>query len=113
MILHKASMLGSLTHRDHYRKYINELFNKNFEGLDKYKKEKNFKEILAQLSLDDVCTAIRNAKKIRSKCEADFELAKSNGYTYYKENPSCSIDEHIKEIMVVCGLYQKESKKKK
>jgi hypothetical protein len=73
--------------------------------MDEYKKEKNFKRLLAKLTLDDVCTAINRAVRI-------MEMNRENGcpeqhfcgYSYYTVNPSLSIGEVVKSIFKQCKI---------
>lgn len=46
MILHKADCNGPLTHRRQYLTPLNRAYGENFENLDQYKQEYNFKRIL-------------------------------------------------------------------
>ncbi len=105
IILHKADCNGSLSHRKHYIRPINRAYNENFENMDDYKHENNFKRILNKLTLDDVIAAINRAKAImqRNK-ENGYVLHQYKGYKYYKENPSLAIWEVIDKILHECDL---------
>ena len=105
MVLHKIDCNGVKAHRSHYLAPINLAYGEQFENLDKYKKEANFKRVLAKLSLGDVREAIRRSKAIMEKnCESGYTLIQERTYKYYKENPSLSIWESIENILKECGL---------
>lgn len=105
MILHKADCNGSLTHRSKYLASINKAYGENFENLDQYKHEDNFKRVLKKLSLAQVGDAVRRAKLIMQRnAEAGFFPQQYKGYKYYKENPSLTIWEIIEKILSECEL---------
>ena len=101
MILHKADCNGSLMHRRQYLMPLNRAYGENFENLDQYKHENNFKRVLSKLTLDNVRQAIRRAKIImRKNEEMGYRLQEYKGYRYYKENPSLSLWEQIERILI-------------
>lgn len=105
MILHKADCNGSLMHRRQYLMPLNRAYGENFENLDQYKHENNFKRILSNLTLDNVRQAIRRAKVImRKNEEMGYRLQEYRGYRYYKENPSLSLWEQIERILMDCKV---------
>lgn len=105
MILHKADCNGSLMHRRQYLMPLNRAYGENFENLDQYKHENNFKRVLNKLTLDDVRQAIRRAKVImRKNEEMGYRLQEYKGYRYYKENPSLSLWEQIEQILTDCKV---------
>ncbi len=105
MILHKADCNGSLVHRSQYLIPLNKAYGENFENLDQYKQEGNFKRILEKLTLMQVCDAVRRSKLIMQRnAESGFVLQQYKGYKYYKENPSLSIWEIIEKILSECKL---------
>jgi hypothetical protein len=105
IVLHKADCNGSLTHRRQYLLSLNRAYDEQFENLDHYKHEDNFKRILGKLTLDDVGQAVRRSKAImQAKQENDYILHQHKGYRYYIENPSLSIWGIIEKIMMKCGL---------
>lgn len=105
MILHKADCNGSLMHRRQYLMPLNRAYGENFENLDQYKHENNFKRILSNLTLDNVRQAIRRAKVImRKNEEMGYRLQEYKGYRYYKENPSLSLWEQIERILMDCKV---------
>jgi len=101
IILHKTECSGHLTHRRQYLSLINSAFSEQFENLDQYKHETNFKRILSKLSLDDVRNATSRAKAItQANYEKGFVLHQHKRYSYYKENPSLSIWEFVESVML-------------
>jgi len=105
IVLHKADCNGSLTHRRQYLLSLNRAYAKQFENLDQYKHEDNFKRILGKLTLDDVGQAVRRSKAImQTNQENGYVLRQHKGYKYYIENPSLSIWGIVEKIMDECGL---------
>ena len=83
MILHKADCNGSLMHRRQYLMPLNRAYGENFENLDQYKHEDNFKRVLGKLTLDNVRQAIRRAKVImRKNEEMGYRLQEYKGYLF-------------------------------
>lgn len=106
MVLHKIDCSGCLTHRKQYIMFINRAYEENFENLDQYKHEDNFKRVLSKLTIDDVKNAIQRSKTIMQKNQENgLVLQQYKGYRYYKENPSLSIWEVIEKILLDCGLF--------
>lgn len=54
MVLHKAECNAPLVHRRQYLDPINKAYGENFENLDQYKHEANFKRVLGKISLLEV-----------------------------------------------------------
>ena len=105
MVLHMADCNGALTHRRQYLTPINRAYNENFENLEQYKHEVNFKRILSKLTLDHVCQAIYRSKGImRQNQKSGCTLQQYKGYKYYHENPSLSIWETVERILIDCQL---------
>ena len=105
IVLHKIDCNGALPHRRGYLAYINRAFGKNFESMDEYKREDNFKGCLNQLTLEDVIRAIERSERIMVRnAENGYILHNYKGFKYYKENPSLAVWEAIKKIMQDCKL---------
>lgn len=105
IILHKSNCNGSLAHRRLYLQPINRTFDENFEDMDEYKHENNFKRILGQLTLSNVKDAVDRAKQIMRRNEENgYVLHEYKGYRYYKENPSLAIWEAIEKVLEECEL---------
>ena len=105
MVLHKRNCNGPLSHRSQYLSPINQAFGENFENLDQYKHEDNFKRCLKKLSLDDVREAIKKADAITENNKDNGNtLLQYKGYTYYRDNPALSIHEAVRMILEECGI---------
>lgn len=105
IIVHKTDCNGILTHRHQYLKPLNSAYNQQFESLDQYKHEDNFKRILGQLTLDNVRIAIQQSKAIMQRNqESGYTLRQYKSYRYYRENPALSIWESIEKILKECKL---------
>lgn len=105
MILHKADCNGLMTHRSQYLAPLNRAYGENFENLNQYKSEDNFKRVLKKLTLEQVCNAVCRSKAImRKNVEAGYTPQRYKGYAYYRENPSLSIWEAIEKILSECEL---------
>lgn len=105
MILHITECNGTIAHRRQYLKSLNYAYKENFENLDQYKHENNFKRILKKLTLENVQQAIDRSKLIihRNK-ESGYCQQQYKGYKYYKENPSLAIWESIERILKECEI---------
>ena len=102
IVLHKMNCNTCLTHRSQYLSSINKAYDENFENLDKYKHEANFKRVLGKISLQKVKDAIERSKTIMQRNDENkLVLHQYKGYQYYKENPSLSIWESIEIIVSV------------
>lgn len=105
IVLHKADCNGAKAHRSYYLELINRIYGEQFETLDHYKHEKNFKRILSKLTINDVQLAIKRSKTIMQRNqEKGYTLQRQGKYYFYKENPSLSIWESIEKILSDCGL---------
>ncbi len=105
MILHMADCNGALPYRHQYIDPLNRAYGERFENLDQYKHEDNFKRILRKLTLENVKAAISRAERIMWRnLENGYTPVEYKGYSYYRENPSLSIWEHVKSILIECGL---------
>ncbi|MBQ6505006.1 MAG: RloB domain-containing protein [Flexilinea sp.] len=105
IILHKKECNRSFVHRSQYLEPINHAFGENFEDLEHFKQEKNFKRCLAKLTLNDVRKAIQRAEKIteNNKNIGNIHL-QYKGYNFFRENPALSIHEIVKTMMSDCGI---------
>lgn len=106
IVLHKKACNKRLNHRKDYLAPINDCFNEKFEDLDHYKREKDFMRCLSKLTLDDVKKAIERAEKINSQNILNgYNEENYKGYKHFKENPSLSIHEQVKTILIECGVF--------
>ena len=107
MILHMTDCNRSLSHRSQYLDLLNRAYGENFQSLDHYKQENNFKSLLEKLTLDHVRKAIRRSQVImQHNQDVGYKLVQYEGYDYYNENPSLSIWKVIDTILVDCKLKQ-------
>lgn len=105
IVLHKQICNGILTNRTQYLPHINKAYNENFEDLDQYKHEDNFKRCLSKLSLDNVDAAITRSKNImEAKVSNGEHQEQYKGFTYYKDNPALTIWESVEAILRECEL---------
>lgn len=105
IILHKIDCRTAITHRKNYVSHLNRAYGENFENMDVYKHEVNFKRCLQKISLSDVIAAISRAKEIMKRNEENgYVLQQYKGYTYYRENPSLMIWGPIEKILKDCAL---------
>lgn len=72
--------------------------------MDEYKKERNFKRLLENLTLQDVKDAIQRAEEIQEINICQDNKQNYRDFEYYSNNPSLSIHEHIKKILQECGV---------
>lgn len=105
IILHKSDCNTSYIHRRQYLDPINRTYDKNFESMDEYKHEGNFKGILSKITLPNVIEAVNRGKKImQTNHDNGYILQQYKGYHYYRENPSLAIWEAIEKILKDCEL---------
>lgn len=104
IILHKKDMFGNISSRSQYLTNINSAFGAKFQSLKEYKVEKNFNQILSQITLTDVKNAIARAEKIINQRKSEDKPLVSSGYEWYERNPSLSVHLAIKKILLECGV---------
>ena len=105
IVLHKGKCYEHMTHAGQYLKYINKEYNEEFDSMNEYKEEQNFKRVLSRLSLKDVCNAIDRAEHIMNQNKKDGRVMQQyKGYKYYRENPSLEIGSVIRKIFKDCGV---------
>lgn len=105
IVLHKSDCNGALSHRRQYLRPINRAYTEQFENLDQYKHETNFKRVLGKLTLDDVRQAVRRAQYIMQKHQENGDILQQyKGYKYYVENPALSIWEFVQDVLKECGV---------
>ena len=105
MVLHKNTCNGSLANRTQYLTHINNAYGENFEVLDHYKREADFKRCLSKLCIADVRQAIRRSKRIMETKAANGERKEQyKGFEYYKENPALTVWESVEAILRECEL---------
>lgn len=104
MILHKTTCNASYIQPGNYLTPINNAFGEKFQSMDEYKKEKNFKQLLESLTLQDVKDAIQRAEAIQRINVHQGNKQNYRNFEYYSNNPSLSIHEHVKKILQECGV---------
>ena len=107
LILHKNQQKGKISHRTQYINGINKAYNENFAFIDEYKEEKNFKKILAKITLEDVILAVKHGKEIRVLNEENSQkdYRKYGQFEYYIENPDITVNQCVERILKDCGVY--------
>lgn len=105
MILHKGDCNRVLTHKKQYLDLLNRAYGTQFSSLKQYKEKNAFSKCLNMLTLEDVCDAVRRAEKLMAANERDGKSTiKYKGFFYYKDNPSLTIWEPIRDILKDCKL---------
>lgn len=104
IVLHKKDCNGALNDRSQYLAHINQAFGEDFENLDHYKEEDNFKRCLGKLSLNDVMKALNRADTIEKKNKTMNKEIRYKNYSYFKDNPALSIHSIVREIFFECGI---------
>lgn len=110
MILHKSDCRSPLPTKKQYLTRINRAFGKQYENLDQYKEERNFKSCLQQLTLHDVLKAIQRSKALmNAKQENGSTLSEYAGYKYYPDNPALTVYQNIEAILRECEILECQS----
>ncbi len=104
MALHKKQFISPVAHRRNYRDFINSAFGTNYQYIDEYKNEHEFKSILSKIQLQDVIGAVKNAEDIRKKNEETKQQSEYKGFTYYRDNPDFTINIIVKRILMDCRI---------
>lgn len=106
MVLHRNNCFGKQFDRSKYLVPLQKCFNEKFEDLKHFKQHDTFIRCLNKLSLSDVKDAIKRAEIIqKDNINSGNILIKYAGYEYYKENPSLSINNVVKTILIESGLF--------
>ena len=108
IIIHKFKNPSLVVHRKDYIKDINKAYGEEFQFIDDYKKEKNFKrKILSKIKLEDVITAVENGEGIRKRHEDNNDKFNIYGrFKYYQEAPDITIHNCIKQILRECEVFK-------
>lgn len=100
MVLHIRDCNSCLAHRSQYLKDINKAYGENFEKLDEYKREDDFKRCLKKITLEKVRAAVERAEKLmEKKAGSGLKEAQYKKFSYYEDNPALSIHKVVKEIL--------------
>ena len=106
ILAHKAKV-REIVDRAYYYQEINSAYNTAFINNDDYKHENNFKNLLKQLTLDDVIhKAIPECKRFVEKCYSDNPALKRElyGFKYIHANPDTTLHDFIRSILEYAGL---------
>lgn len=105
MILHKMDFYAPVNDKTKYLQPIQKAFDEKFEDFQYFKQEDTFKRCLNKLTIEDVKCAIKRAEKIARDNKKNSKVLVSHcNYSYYRENPSMSINDVVKKIIVECGI---------
>ena len=104
IILHKKDLFSSVGNKSDYLRNINQIFGTKFEGLKEYKEERNFLQILAKITLEDIKSAVKRAEKIEKQRYSESTPNKNYGYEWFDKNPSLSVHNIVKKILTECGV---------
>ena len=105
MILHKMDFYAPVNDKTKYLSPIKKAFSEKFEDLEHFKQEDTFKRCLNKLTIEDVKCAIKRAEKIAKVNKKNSKtLVNHCSYSYYRDNPSLSINDAVKKIFVECGI---------
>ena len=105
MVLHRQNVIHC-GHRKEYIRQINNAFGTDFQKMDDYKKETNFKAILSEISLDDIVRAVERAKVMNEETDRrGARTAEHCGYVYRLDNPYTElyvpIESMLRETLVL------------
>lgn len=99
MVLHRQNVIHC-GHRRDYIRQINSAFGTNFQRMDDYKKEDNFKAILSEISLDDVAHAVERAKVMNEETDKrGARTAEHCGFVYRLDNPYTELHVPIESML--------------
>ena len=106
MLLHVKDMTTPVGNRQAYLKHINKYFIKKYQGLEEYKEEKEFQDILNKyVTLDTIFDAINRADKISKQKERDKKRYEHyRKYTIYPDNPYTTVQHVVSTIFSLCGI---------
>ncbi len=99
MVLHRRGV-AHCGHRDEYLQQINAAYDTRFREMHEYKREENFKGLLADIGLEDVAGAVVRAKQMdESTMRKGARTAEHCGYTYCLENPYTELHQLVGEML--------------
>lgn len=100
LILHKSIQKPSVHCAKDYWEYIKKLYKLDYvESFDDYKSERVFKQLLKQITLEDIRKAIKRAEELENINEREGIL-RTKGFSYYDNNPSMSVHNVVKQILL-------------
>jgi len=98
ILLHKQENVSCVNCVGNYLNDINNCYNKSFESIDDFKNQKKFKDIISQITLDDVKNACDRARNIRTYVISKYNRKEYKGIKYYETNPDLNIHEFIERM---------------
>ncbi len=105
LILHKNTANFSVSDRSRYVEQINALYSTNFSKLKGNKDKDTFRNLLKQISLEDVKLAVRNSSRIRPyQNDIGNSMVEYKGFKYYRENPDITVNECVESVLKECGI---------
>jgi len=105
LLLHKNYNFTQMLHRKHYIDPINRAYGTDFARMKENKHKEPFDKLLAQIDLNDVKMAIKNAEKIRPESQRNGnKIHEHKGFRYFKENPDLTINKCIERIFSDCMI---------
>ncbi len=105
IILHRGEMPGAKNKKKAYLSDINRLYEEHFESMKIYKTERNFKNILSKITLNDVEMAVGRGIRIREQNKQNHSSKVQKGkYEIYTENPDLLLHECVGKILKDCGI---------
>ena len=104
IILHKIDFFRTVSRKGQYLKPLQDAFG-SVRSIAQYKRQRNFARLLRQISLEDVKAAIGRAEAISRHRRLEGPPFKYCGYTYYRKNPSLSVDLLVREILLTAGMH--------
>ena len=107
MLLHVANFNAPVGRPEDYLRAINQNFGTSFQSLDEFKEERNFKNILQPLTVQNIMCAVKRAEIIQ-KYNEENGFKQNSFVRYYNENPSLSIHEIVKSIMDDFGFVESD-----
>ena len=106
LLLHRTDMQYQLADRYAYLQKINQWFNKDYDSLKEYKKEKEFSSILQEyITLESVKMAIRRAERLENNNIASGkQKVEYRGVSFFKDNPDTSVHKIVRLMLETCGV---------
>lgn len=102
LVLHKKYVCRPATSTKEYIDDVRDAYSLSEEA--NIKNKKVMEQILAQITLDDIKTAILNAERIRKSKTEDSKINVTGTDYYYYHDPDFSIDIFLKKILEKSGI---------
>lgn len=99
MVLHRRDVVHC-GDRQQYLRQINSAFGTDFQKMDDYKREANFKAILASIGIADVISAVERAKRMNEETmRGGARTAEHCGFTYCLDNPCTQLHVPVERML--------------